>query len=296
MITPYELGLLYGDGHFSKGKGHYLFTTTHIEVAKRIKSYLNKKKISFSYYTREHNEERERWETLQLIEITDAEFKGWLKEQGFSSEIKEERIRNNHEFIRGYIETKGSLFSYLSRGVERWRLSISGGKEDLERLLDIFSTFTDVEEVTIKRRKERELLGVISESYRIHFNRRDKIKIILDWIDGDDKTRYLDDKMKQFHHYYETESFGMNRVYKNYKFATMAMAKKMNVTIKGKRGGGGGKGYKPVYKWVHDEAIDVYRGWEDAYSKVRVEYEKRTGKVPPIVDPDKFNQIKKNEP
>jgi hypothetical protein len=277
MFSDYELGLLYGDGGFQEGR--YFFSTTHKELADIILFSLHKQKIEHLFYQRDYDDEKnENWGILNIIEIKNLHS---VEELSFPATYL---FSKGKDFLRGYIETKGSLFSYQNRGLENWRLSISGEEEMLKILLSFLQETLSISDKKLKQRKEREKLGIISKSFRIHIDRRMELFSLISYIyNAKEVSYYLKNKMDDFLHYHRRQPFGKNRVFKNVKYATQSMANTLDLTVKGIRGGGGGKGYKPVYLWVNNSPTKEFKGWEDAYVFIKNIYEEYTGMNAPII-------------
>lgn len=289
-MNNYILGLLYGDGSFTRkdNREWYSFFTTHKELADIVKSFLDDNNISYNSYSRDHVAEyKEKWEILEIVEITDKDFNNYLVDVGFKSEYASERIKWNPDFIRGYLETKGTLFSYMSRNSLSWRIALSGNEEDLEYLKYMIESRLDIKTSKLVHRKEREDQGIISKSFRFYIQNREGLVRFIRNIDNNEKSEYLRDKIDSFFRWDNETPFNMKRkVFKHYKYAVGFMCRELDIEIKGVRGGGGEKGWKPVYLFFDGEIQDEYffKGWEEAYNWVRDIYKDETGHNYPLVE------------
>jgi hypothetical protein len=265
IFTQYELGLLYGDGHVKEG-GSFYFCNTQKELVDKIENVLMANNIKYSRYTREHDtEQKQEWSPLEIIEFRDVGVNDY--------------IMNDPDFLRGYFETKATFFTYQNRELWTWRMSVSGQEGDLQEILKFISPY--VSKKTITRRKERLELGIISESYRISIDKRSELAALISWIKTDDKKQIslsLSEKFTQFLSFHQQEPFGMNRVFKNYKYAVLAMAKVLSMEIRGVRGGD-----KHIYLWENDITKQTFLNWKEVYHWIREQYQQQTGKLPPIV-------------
>ena len=86
---------------------------------------------------------------------------------------------------------------------------------------------------------------------------------IIEFIDGNEISTYLKEKIKGFNQFEANTPFNAKRkVYKHYRSATLAMAKELESTIKGIRGSIGTKGFIPVYLWEEDIPISCFKSWK----------------------------------
>ncbi|QKY68714.1 LAGLIDADG family homing endonuclease [Lentibacillus sp. CBA3610] len=159
MLNNYLLGILYGDGYIQiiNNRETVFFSTTHKEIADKLVSKLTNYGIIHNHYTRNHeaNSQKENYEILEVIQITDQEFLWKLKESGYDSSAAEVRIKSDSDFLRGYMEAKGTLFKSQSRGSEFWRISISGNYEDLIYIKKLFETHLGIKVGEVLQRRER---------------------------------------------------------------------------------------------------------------------------------------------
>lgn len=288
MVNDYILGLLYGDGCFQIKDGYewFFFSTTHKEISDKIKKTLKENNVAhFSHHRDfEHGHKHDKWEILEIIEITDKRFISYLKEQGFKSEIHHERIRISKDFIRGYLETKGTLFKSDSRGSEFWRISFSGSYEDVAYIKNKLEPLLNIEFSQIVRRKEREDKGIISESYRINIQNRIGLAKLIEFLDGEEVSEYLKQRIDGFKYFHKTTPFNMKRkVFKHYKYATQFMSRELGLDLKGMRSGGR-KGFKPIYLYENGIEVLGFAGWEKAYRWISQEFEEKTGFNAPKVE------------
>lgn len=284
----YILGLLYGDGYFQLKYRYewFMFSTTHKELSDKVINYLDKNSIKYFNHRRHFpkGHKKENYEILEIIEITDEKYRDYLLSHGFLSDNSNERIKWNKDFIRGIIETKGSLFSYQSRNSISWRISFSGNKDDIEYIKHMLETKLNISTGTVFRRKDREGEGVISQSYRFFVQNREGIRKIINFIKEGDMSKYLGEMIEKFEKFDAETPYNMKRkVFKHYKFAVGAMARDLGIVIKGKRGGGGKRGFKPVYLWEDDTEKLCFAGWEHAYKWTCKLYEEELGRIPPVV-------------
>lgn len=279
-VNDYYLGLLVGDGYLQDD--YYYFSTTSIELANLLESKLVEKKILYRRYTRPQL--KEKWEQLEIFHIIDKEFLAWLEYRQIFSHYVADRFKCNSSFVRGYMETKGTFFYYQSRqNNDAWRIAISGRQEDLQYLHAYLLEVHGIKSSAITQRKEREDLNIISKSYRFAIQNRKGVADFIDWINSDyDITAFLKEKILAFHQWNASKPYNMVKRYKNYKSATLAMATKLNIEIKGIRGGGFGKN-KPVYRWENNEIVQEFAGWEGAYSWTKEKFKNELGLNPPIV-------------
>jgi len=289
MLNDYVLGTLYGDGYLQLiGNREVLFfSTTHKEIADKIIMELVENGIDYGHFQRtfEADTQKENYELLEVIQIKDQKFLSDLKENGYDSDSVRERIKFSSDFIRGYIETKGTLFQYYGRGSEFWRLSISGNYEDVAYIKELFENHLGVKVGAVLHRKEREAYGILSSSYRFSTQSRGAVAKIIEFIDGNDMTAYLKKKIKGFDQFHANTPFNAKRkVFKHYRSATLFMAREMDFTIKGIRGSMGTKGFKPVFLWEGDIPVLCFKGWEWAFHWTSAEYEKRMGFNAPSVE------------
>lgn len=287
----YILGLLYGDGHFQIKDRYewFMFSTTHKELSDKIINYLDENNIKYFNHRRHFpkGHKNENYEILEIIEITDKKFREYLLSQDFLSDSANERIKWDKDFIRGIIETKGSLFTYRSRNSISWRISISGNKEDINYIKHMLETELNVSVGEVFRRRERESEGIISESYRINVQNRAGVREVVGFIKGENTSKYLEEMIEKFEKFDAETPYNIKRTaFKHYKNAVAAMTRELNIVIKGKRGGGGKRGFKPVYLWEEDTEIACFSGWENAYKWTCKMYEEELGRTPPEVHLD----------
>jgi hypothetical protein len=273
LLTDYEYGLLYGDGHIQEEM--YVFSTTHLEVYDFVHDGVKRENISHRAYIREHKgEDKENWSSLHILEITDLTC---------VKSLRHSTLQVSPDFLRGYLETKGTLFMFEQRGNISWRCSITGSKEELEFLL-FHLPFLSVKKIA--QRREREKLGVISSSYRLSINRRQELFELLTYVDTnrDETTLYFAERIDSFYDFHRSKPFNMNHAYKNHKYAAQAMAKRLGYELKGIRGGSGaGSRRKPLYLKKNGEDMAVYYGWEEAYENLCPLFQHETGFLPPVI-------------
>ncbi|OJT57358.1 hypothetical protein [Bacillus licheniformis] len=291
LENDYILGLLYGDGHFQIKDRYewFMFSTTHKELSDKVINYLDENNIKYFNHRRHFpkGHKNENYEILEIIEITDVKFRKFLLSQGFLSDNASERIKWNRDFIRGIIETKGSLFTYQHRNSIAWRISISGNEDDVKYIKYMLETELNVSVGDVFRRRERESEGIISESYRLNIQNRACVREVVNFIKGENISKYLNEMIEKFEKFDAETPYNMKRkVFKHYKFAVGAMARDLGIVIKGKRGGGGKRGFKPVYLWEGDKEIACFSGWGNAYKWICKVYEEELGRIPPEVHLD----------
>ena len=283
VLNDYFLGVLYGDGY--KQEDCYFFSTTNKAIADQLEEKLKSKDIHHTRFQRDYkNKDQDNWESLEIIEIYDKEFIAWLDFRKLLSDNAEERIKCNSNFLRGYLETKGSLFYYKQRQTDAWRISFSGQKNDLQYLYNYLVEVQGINCSAIMHRKERENQNIISSSYRFSIQNRVGIERFLHWIDSDvDVTPFLKEKIENFKQWNNLKPFNQKTtVYKNFRRATLYMAKELNIELKGFRGGGRSK-FKPVYLWENDNKVMEFQGWQGAYEWTKEKYENELGLIPPTV-------------
>lgn len=280
-LNDYYLGILYGDGYLQDG--YYFFSTTRTALADVVEEKLKSKSIKYNRYVRDYvKDEKENWSDLEIIEIRDKEFLQWLELKKIFSNNPSERFKLNSNFIRGYLETKGTFFYYKQRNSDMWRVSISGTINDIQYLHNYLSTELGIKCSAITQRKEREELNVISQSFRFSIQNRKGVETFVELIDSDcDITSYMKEKIISFNNWNRSKPFNMIKTYKNPKTATMAMAKELKVIIKGKVGGGYGK-FKPVYLWEDEKEVEKFDGWQGAYEWACDKFV-QTGLIPPTI-------------
>lgn len=289
MITDYIKGILYGDGYYREVDNCYYFSTTHKEISDFLIVCLDDLNVSYSKYVRE-NKKYEEWELLEIVEIKDKDFIIYLKSIGFTSDLVEDRILTSGDFLRGYLETKGTLFTFNQRSSIFWRCSFSGLQEDMVYLKDFLLTL-GIETHEIVRRSERESLGIVSNSYRLNMQKRESISEIINYLYSEDEiSKYLKEKMDCFIKYNNSTSFNQKKkVYKHYKNASLFMARSMGYTVGGdsNKSNPTGSGLKPIY--LRDSAgneEDVYKGWIGAYEGLSDLYESTGMEVPLVYSDD----------
>lgn len=263
-----------------------MFSTTHKELSDKVINYLDENNIKYFNHRRHFpkGHKNENYEILELIEITDEKFREYLLSQGFMSDNANERIKWNRDFIRGIIETKGSLFTYQHRNSIAWRISISGNEDDVKYIKYILETELNVSAGDVSRRRERESEGIISESYRLNIQNRAGVREVVNFIKGENMSEYLSEMIDKFEKFDAETPYNMKRkVFKHYKNAVSAMTRELNIVIKGKRGGGGKRGFKPVYLWEGDTEVACFSGWENAYKWTCEMYKEELGRIPPEV-------------
>lgn len=289
-INDYVAGLLYGDSgvNFSKGYEQFFFSTTNKQVSDKVIEELDRLEIKYMYYQRDHRnyKGKEKYEILEIIDIINKDSLKSLKRNNIISDDVTKRIRDNKDFLRGYLETKGSLFQSESRGSEFWRISLSGSIEDVERVTYILESKLSIKMQNIIRRNERDNQGVISESHRVSTQSRDNVAKIIDFLDDEEVTDYLGQRIRRFKEFHRSTPFNMKRkVFKHYKGATGFMARELGVKINGIRNDVRPKNFKPVYLWnSEDVRVLTFNGWETAFLWASKEYEKKTGFKGPVVN------------
>ncbi|QST02654.1 hypothetical protein IMZ31_19080 (plasmid) [Pontibacillus sp. ALD_SL1] len=260
MFSDYIRGLLYGDGHLSYKEGTPIlyFSSTHLILAGFVEDALQKHSIPYIAYERETGD----WSPLAIIESRDKEVIRYVDETSLF-----QGADLNPDFLRGYLETKGTFFSYDEQGKTRHRIAYSGSCDDMERIHQHLSDDLGVSCSSIIHRKEREEQGIISVSYRFAIQNRDGIYKMVDYLyDKEEISPMLLDTMDEFLAFNEnTPSFRMKDVFKNYRNATKFMTRHLGLDIQGKKGGGAAKP-KPVFLWENGEVVREFTGgWKEAY-------------------------------
>jgi hypothetical protein len=280
-LNDYYLGILYGDGYLQEN--YYYFSTTRKHLADIVEEKLTSKNIKYNRYCRDYTgKEKANWEQLEIIEIRDKEFLEWLQLRKLFSEQAHDRIKCNSNFIRGYIETKATFFYYKQRNTDAWRISISGTENDIHYLYNYLSQDHGIKCSSITQRKEREDLNIVSQSFRFSIQNRKGVRDLTEWIDADfDITSFLKNKIISFQKWDTKKPFNMVKTYRNYKSATLAMAKELDVELKGIRGGGNVKP-KPVYLWKDEKAIQEFEGWQGAFEWAKEKFDE-IGMNPPTI-------------
>lgn len=280
-LNDYFLGILYGDGYMQDD--YYFFSTTRKGLADLVEEKLKSKEIKYSRYCRDYyGEEKNNWEQLEIIEIQDRAFFDWLELKKMYSTNPVDRLKNNSNFMRGYLETKGTFFYHKQRESDAWRLSFSGIQADIQYLHALCSNQLGINCSAIIQRKEREELNIVSQSFRFSIQNREGVGKFIDWIDDDyDITGFLKEKIIAFRDWDNSKPFNLMKSYKNAKTATQAMSRQLNIELKGKVGGGYGKA-KPVYLWENDEPIQQFEGWQGAYEWAVGKFQEM-GLIPPTI-------------
>ncbi len=291
VIDEYVVGLLYGDGsmHLKDGKEQYFFSTTNAQIASRVRKEFDNLGLKYYKVIRDHNtDDKENYEILDIVATTNKHTISVLKSNHVISNDVEKRMRNSGEFLRGYLETKGTLFEHMSKNNTAWRVSFSGNKDDIYYLKDFLDNRLNVRTSSIHQRREREDLGVISESYRLPIQNRDGVSKIVEYIDGEDMSAYLKDKVESFKDFHQSTPFNRKaKVFKHYKSATQYMAREMGIIVNGKRNDIRPNGWRLIYLWNEKEINTViFNGYEVAYKHISELYKKTTGFEPPMVDED----------
>lgn len=288
-INDYILGLLYGDGSFQMKEKYelFFFSTTHKELADKVEDSLNINNIHHSRFQRVYGKghEKENYEILEIIEIYNKDFHKFLIENGFKSDKASERVKTNPHFIRGYLETKGTLFQSYSRDSEFWRVAFSGNYDDVQYIKESLEERLNIEFHNVTRRKERESLGIVSKSFRLSIQNRIGIAKLIEYINVGDVSEYLKQRIEGFTQFNTSTPHNMKKkVFKHYKYAVGFMARELGLTMKGVKNAVGAKGFKPVYLWEDDTPILGFKGWTMAYKWICLEYKEKTGFNPPPVE------------
>jgi len=289
VLNDYILGLLYGDGSYTvkEGREFFLFSTVHKELADRVMKSFNDNHIKYSHHVRsfEVGHEKENYGELELVEIYDKKLLSILGEKQFKSEHAEERIKLSNDFLRGFLETKGTLFQSNSRGSIFWRISFSGNEKDIHFLKESLERMLGIAISSVVQRREREELGIISKSYRINIQNREGVSKLVEYIEGEEVSTYLKERIEGFKLFDKITPFNMKKkVFKHHKFAVGFMAREMNLDLKGIRGISIKDRQKPVFLFENEEVKLCFRNWEQAYNWIREEYQEKTGKNPPKVE------------
>jgi len=289
VFNDYVMGLLYGDGSFTmkENREFYLFSSVHKELADKIEIALQSNDIRYSRFARVHDAEGEtsNYETLELVEIYDNRFLDFIVNSGFKSESVEDYFKTTGDFLRGYLETKGTLFQSNSRGNIFWRISFSGSEEEIKFLKSFLEKTLDIAVSNIVQRNERQEQGIISKSFRISIQNRLGVAKLVEYTDGEEVSAYLKERVDGFKLFDKTNPFNMKRkVYKHYKYAVGFMAREMQLDIKGIRGISIKDRQKPLFLFEDEEIKQCFRNWESTYYWICEEYKSKTGKNPPKVE------------
>lgn len=294
-LSEYDCGILYGDGFYSEKEALYIFSTTTSDLSEKMKFKFEKWGVDFNYKIETHpTEEKENWEDLHIYRLKN------IDSINLNNYLVNCFKNLSIGFVLGYIETKGSLFNYFETsknkaGKERWRLSLSGEKEDLEIIVAYLTNLDgDIVFSNIYRRKDkkRELEDIISESYRVHINRRYSIYKLITLFENNDLVNeinlYFKDKINKFKIYHENNPFNRKKsVFKTYRLAGNYLARELGLEVKGERGGvGGGSGSKPIYLWENGEKLkEIGKGWKEAYFYLKAIYEEENEfKAPEVIE------------
>lgn len=293
----YILGLLIGDSSIlNKGYGDFIFfSNVNEEISLIVKDYCEEQNYKHALYIRKPQEEN--WSDLHIIEIHSIDLIEKMKSLQLVDDTLNFHLINNPHLIRGFFETSATFFEFEDKKKKRHRIAFSGTKEILEELQIILNPLCIM--TPIVRRKEREHLGIISKSYRFTINRRDSKKNLLRWIYPENC--YGSDLYKEKVNYYYNKAIqnplNMYLEYNNYRFATKAMCKHLDLKAEGIRGGiGGGQNKKPIYiKDINDNIISVCDGWENTYFYISKIYQEKTGLLPPQINFNKKRKIIKKQ-
>lgn len=287
MSTNYILGLLAGDGHFQlkDGRDLFCFSTTNEESVQFVREFLNFNNYNFIDYIRNHSEEQkkrygENRRDLHIIEIKDERFLEYLKTKGFDKNNRSKNIQDDPDFIRGYLESKGTFFEGFDGKYRYFKMAFSGNKEEVERLNDIL-TKRGVVASRIAHRKEKVNKGVVSNSYRLPIQNRKSISTMLNWIKGEPVTKKLKDKFELFEDFEFEKDYRITKSYVRYKQAVKAMSDKLEIEIKGiyreKQVHTENERFNNVYLWDGSDQIAKFKGWKGAYEWVSDVYKDEFG-------------------
>lgn len=290
MLSEYMRGILYGDGTFIMKDGYelFMFSTTHKELVDKVKVYMNNNNYRYNHYKREFEEghEKQNYETLEMIESYDKEFHEILQNKGFQSVNVEDRIQMNSDFLRGYLETKGTFFKSYSRNSEFWRFAISGSESDINYLKEQIERKLQIKLSQVRQRDERKDKGIVSKSFRVYTQARSNINKLVDYMYSEiDITAHLKHGFDGFIHFHKVTPFNRKvRVFKHYKSAVGYMARELGLELKGIRGVSALRYQKPVFLWNNDEITLCFNNYEKTYFWICEEYENKTGFDAPLVE------------
>lgn len=289
VFNDYVMGLLYGDGSFTmkENREFYLFSSVHKELADKIEIALQSNDIRYSRFARVHDADGEtsNYETLELVEIYDKRFLDFIVSSGFKSESVEDYFKTTGDFLRGYLETKGTLFQSSQRGNLFWRISFSGSEKEIKYLKLFLETTLDISVSNIVQRNERQELGIISASFRISIQNRTGVAKLVEYIDGEEISVYLKERVEGFKLFDKTTPFNLQKkAFKHYKNAVGFMTREMKLDIRGIRGISIKDRQKPLFLFEDEEIKQCFRNWKSTYYWICEEYESKTGKKPPKVE------------
>lgn len=290
IISDYVCGLLYGDGASyicdNGDREEYLFSTTHFQLAEIVKEEFDRLGIHY-YSTQRHHvsEDKKNYETLEIVGTRNAESIAILRSNDVIYDDDHTSIKTNKDFLRGYLETKGTMFEYTDKNSTSWRIAFSGSKSDMTILKKFLQDELSVKSSSIIRRNERESLGVMSESYRLPIQNRDGVNKIVEYISGGLTSRYLENKIEEFKRFNKKTPFNRKRsVYKHYKSASQYMARELGMTLNGIKNDIRPNNWTLIYLW-NKEGVNtvIFNGYESSYKYLCDIYRKETGYNPPLV-------------
>jgi hypothetical protein len=259
MFSDFQKGIIYGDGTIvNKATCKVLmFTCTNKSIVDNVHKWFDDEGIKVSRFQRNHtSEDKQNYEILDILESYHNPYiKGDL----------ELSFIPNFEFLQGYIQTKGSIFKYMDKDVERYKMAFSGTKDNMETVRELLESI-GIQDIKVIHRKEREHLGVISKSYRIQIHNRKVIRNILEQFNDDNWISLtMKEQVENFKLYdKETPYFRPNGAFKHYKNAVRYMLREMCKTesLATTRGG--------EFRIFYDE--EGYPNWESLFNVVYNEF------------------------
>lgn len=280
-LSDYDKGLLFGDGHVVKNHNSFMFSTTLIPLKNYMISLLNES--GYRYYVKKivFSDEKENYEDIYKFHIDINFYLDYLKDVFINL-----KTHLSLGFLLGYLVTKGSLFSYKDIHESyydiRYRINLSGSCENL-LLIKEFGLSLGIKFTNVIQRKDRESLGIISNSYRMYLNRRDDLSYLLNHFsilkEFDCVPAFMCKTILNFISYDKrTPRYRAKKYYKNYRLACLYLMKELQIEYKGIRGGSNsGSGSKPLYlieNGIVNKTQYIY-GWENVYNKLKIIYEER---------------------
>lgn len=280
-FSLYEQGLLYGDGSLNKD-GYYTFSITHDELSELIKDALDRNSLTYYYkkVSYEHLEELKNYNELHhyTIKVNGIEF----------IEMLSDNFNNlTPQFLLGYVETKGSLFSYTETKKNvantRHKLSISGSYEELLIIKNYFQQLGCESKSEIHQRNDREEQGIISKSFRYSVNKRDDLEIIMNHLTIDEGSLHIKWRIEGFHNFNRTTPRRIvNHAFKSKRSACMYMIRELNYESEVSRIRGESRLRKVTVK-DGDNVIAVTQGWINMYDILHKEFSNKFTVGIPVV-------------
>lgn len=226
MLSHYQLGLLHGGGTYLNEKYRVYLTQKYL-----YDYLLNALDYLLADYEAEIVEAAE--DSFRgRVDIIDDEIIEYMMENGIRKESS--TLPLDAAFIRGYLETNGSFYSYTDKGVKMWRCNFSGQLEDLIALKEHLESEEIKCRAIEERKSKKKSTGTVSITYRLSIGARKSIVKLVDYLNTEVEGEIsfgLASKFDEFQNFDRKHPKRTNAEFTQARYAVEAMCRVLEYTI-----------------------------------------------------------------